>query len=316
VQAAISDIHRSGKTVVVLEQRVGRLLEDATRCVVLREGRLLFDGRPGAARSLLLKEHILPQYPEKIRPDLPDNGPLLAVQDLSYEIETREILKHVSLDIRAGEILAIVGRNGSGKTTLIKHFNGLLRPATGALTLMGEGIRGKSPSELAPLVGISFQNANDQFFKNRVEDELRVGLKAAAIPSEDWIEEIGALFELPGLMARSPYRLSEGEKKRVALASIAVIRPRLLILDEPTVGQDGRFLEAIAALIQSLQKRGFTIVIVTHDLDFARATAERWIVMHQGKKVADGPPVELLGDEHLIQMGALDRHESWRASGA
>jgi energy-coupling factor transporter ATP-binding protein EcfA2 len=126
---------------------------------------------------------------------------------------------------------------------------------------------------------------------------------------EDWLQEIWQIFNLHELLDRSPYRLSEGEKKRVSLASILATRPKLLVLDEPTSGQDGRFREALATLMAELKKRGFTIVIATHDLDFAQATADRWVVLHEGRVVGEGAPEDLRRDERLVQLGALPRPE-------
>ena len=126
---------------------------------------------------------------------------------------------------------------------------------------------------------------------------------------EDWLREIWQIFDLHELMDRSPYRLSEGEKKRVALASILATQPKLLVLDEPTSGQDGRFREALANLMAELKTRGFTMVIATHDLGFAQATADRWVVLHEGRVVGGGAPEDLWGDERLIKLGALPRPE-------
>ena len=126
---------------------------------------------------------------------------------------------------------------------------------------------------------------------------------------EDWLQEIWQVFDLHELLDRSPYRLSEGEKKRVALASILATQPTLLVLDEPTSGQDGRFREALATLMAELKNRGFTIVIATHDLEFAQAVADRWIVLHDGRIVGDGAPEDLRGDKRLVQLGALPRPE-------
>jgi energy-coupling factor transport system ATP-binding protein len=177
------------------------------------------------------------------------------------------------------------------------------------LIFAGEDIRKKATSEMAASVGLSFQNPNDQFFKSRVKDELLVGSKIIGGQDSRWIDELCDLFELRELFDRSPYRLSEGQKKRVALASILVTRPELIVLDEPTVGQDGRFREAMARLITSLEDRGITTLIITHDLEFAHAVAERWIVLHEGKVVADGSPHSIWRDEQLIRMGAIGKHE-------
>ena len=161
--------------------------------------------------------------------------------------------------MRPGEILAVVGSNGSGKTTLIRHFNGLLRPQGGEVIYMGKKIGRAGPSRMAGRIGISFQNPNDQFFKNNVADELKIGLKLSPEGAEERFRELCALFHLDELLDRSPYRLSEGQKKRVSVASILAMGPKLLVLDEPTVGQDGRFLEALAGCLLSLRETGVTI---------------------------------------------------------
>ena len=163
---------------------------------------------------------------------------------------------------------------------------------------------------MATHVGLSFQNPNDQFFKYRVSDEILVGPRTLGKLQDDWLEEIWDVLGVRLLLDRSPYRLSEGEKKRVALASILAMRPQLLVLDEPTSGQDGRFRETLAILLGELEDRGFTILIATHDLDFAKATADRWVVLHGGRVVADGSPQNLLADDQLIRLGALPKPES------
>jgi energy-coupling factor transporter ATP-binding protein EcfA2 len=184
----------------------------------------------------------------------------------------------------------LLGKNGSGKTTLIKHFNGLYRPLNGEIKFKGQSILGKTPVQLAQMVGLSFQNPNDQFFKSRVEDELRVGLQLMQEEPEDWMERICRLFQLHDLMGRSPFKLSEGEKKRVAISSILAMKPEIVILDEPSAGQDGRSKQMLATILAKLIHEGLTTICVTHDIEFARAVADRWIVIDQGQIKGDGPP--------------------------
>jgi energy-coupling factor transport system ATP-binding protein len=304
VRQILMQINQSGKTVIVSEQRLANLLEDTTACLILDEGKILYQGIPQHVHEAVSRAHLLPHYSKR------ENKPvgketILSARDLSYRIGEKEILTSVSFDLRKGESVALIGRNGSGKTTLLKHFNGLLRPSAGKVTFLGEDIRGKSPSEMAAHVGLSFQNPNDQFFKYRVKDEVLVGpRKLGKLPGE-WTKEMWNVFDLHGLLNRSPYRLSEGEKKRVSLASILAMRPQLLVLDEPTSGQDGRFREALATLLAELDNLDFTLLIATHDLEFAHTIADRWIVLHDGRVVADGSPDELWGDERLLQLGAL-----------
>ena len=311
VRQILRHLHRKGTTVVVIEQRVEAVLTDVTRCVVMDQGRILFDGPPKAAVPVLRNRHLLPRYPARPAPEPANNSgdseaePLLRLQNIHYEINQKPILHDVSLQVRAGEILAVVGPNGSGKTTLIRHFNGLLRSRGGDVVFMGKRIRRAGPAGMAGRIGISFQNPNDQFFKTKVADEIRIGLKLSPEGGEERFGELCTLFDLHELLDRSPYRLSEGQKKRVSVASILAMGPRLLVLDEPTVGQDGRFLEALSGLLLSLREKGVTIVVVTHDLAFAHATADRWVVVHGGRVVGMGTPRELAQDESLIRMGAL-----------
>ena len=307
VREVLAALHGQGITVVVIEQRMQDILEDATRCVVMDRGKIIHNGSAEDVLPILRKTHLIPHYPPSPNPQNGEKRILFQTRSVSHEIAGRSVLRDVSLHVNEGEILAIVGKNGAGKTTLIKHFNGLYSSRQGEISFMGKGIKGIPPGEMASRIGLSFQNPNDQFFKSTVRDELSVGMRLARTESEEWMEELCTLFHLHGLLERSPYRLSEGQKKRVAVASILAMRPNLLVLDEPTVGQDGRFLETFAGLLFSLREKGFTIVMVTHDMEFALATAQRWIVLHEGRVMGDGPPDRLLHDEAFIQMGALGR---------
>jgi energy-coupling factor transporter ATP-binding protein EcfA2 len=297
VSRLLRQIHQSGKTVIVIEQRLGSYLQDCTRCIVTAQGKIIFDGSRQDAHEVLIEQHLEPSYPPRPQP-VRRNGreSLLKVHALSFNRGARRVLTDISLDIRRGEAVAIVGVNGSGKTTLIKHFNGLLRPTVGELFIAGETIRKQPPAQLARIVGICFQNPNDQFFKYTVKDEILAGPKTLKLNNGPWQQEVCRVLELSELFDRSPYRLSEGEKKRVAIGSTLVMQPDLLILDEPTVGQDGRFKEALAGLLRVFEDMGVTIIVVTHDLEFAQAVADRWIVLHDGRVAADGSPSDLYRD--------------------
>ncbi len=299
-------LHLKGKTIVVIEQRTDEYMQDATRCLVMNHGKVIFDGSPDRAHHILVEGKLIPKYPKREAPKTLEGDPILVVRDLSYRVAKRDILRHVSFEIKKGEAVAIVGKNGSGKTTLIKQLNGLLRPWEGEVRFRGSTIRKKATSELVKELGLSFQNPNDQFFKNSVSDELLAGPKALGKKGNGWIEEVKHILDLNSLLDKSPFRLSEGEKKRVAVSSVLVMEPKILILDEPTVGQDGRFRETLARVLEELEDRGFTIIIVTHDLDFAIATTDRWIVMLEGRVVADGSPRDLINDARLQNIDALD----------
>jgi energy-coupling factor transporter ATP-binding protein EcfA2 len=301
VQAAIRETHRQGKTVVVVEQLINGFLEDAARCVLLDRGTIMFNGGSREGRDLLQRVHLVPRYPGRRKRSPSAGEPILVVEDLCHRLGEREVLQDISLELYSGETVAIVGPNAAGKTTLVKHLNGLLRPCRGRVVFQGVDIARRSPSEMASKVGLCFQSANDQFFKSRVKDELLAGLNAVGKRDEGWVKEICEIFKLDPLLGRTPYRLSEGEKKRVAIAAVVSMRPDVLVLDEPTSGQDGYFKEVLAALLADLEDRGVTIIVVTHDLDFARATAERWIVLEEGRVAADGSP------EDVSRNGRFDR---------
>jgi energy-coupling factor transport system ATP-binding protein len=275
--------------------------------LILDQGKIRFEGDSSKAQRILVNEHLVPYYPKRLQQNrLTDNDIILVTENLSFFINGDRILKKVSLEFRRGETVAIVGQNGAGKTTLIKHFNGLLKPTEGKVILHGEDVRRKSPAELARRVGVCFQNPNDQFFKAKVKDELLVGMHTIGKKDDSGFDEVCNVLDLQGLLNRSPYRLSEGQKKRVSVASILAMKPDILVLDEPTVGQDGRFKEAIVKILGALEKKGITTIIVTHDLDFAEATTDRWIVLHDGQVVADGDPREIRYDSQLISKGILD----------
>ena len=216
------------------------------------------------------------------------------------------VLQDVSLELRAGECLAIVGANGSGKTTLIKHFNGLYRPHTGQVMVLGQDTRQAKVSQLARHVGLAFQNANNQFFKFQVRDEIEVGARTLGCYDAAWLQELVALFRLEPLLERSPYRLSEGEKKRVAFAAALAPRPEILVLDEPTTGQDWPFRQALGELLGELRARGQTVVLVTHDLEFAEQHADRWVVLAAGQVLADGSPWEVMADAEVMRRAGLE----------
>jgi energy-coupling factor transport system ATP-binding protein len=308
LRKALREIHRDGTTVVLIEQILNGFLREAGRCLVFERGKIVHDGGTVPAEGAISLNRLIPHYPPL--PETPGRGEtLLAVENLSFRRGEKEILRNISFEIGAGETVAIVGKNGSGKTTLIKHLNGLLTPSAGRVRFKGSDIRGEAPLERAAAVGLCFQNANDQFFKERVRDELRVGARLLGSGEAGWLDKISEIFHLRHLLDRSPFRLSEGEKKRVAVSSILAMKPSLLVLDEPTVGQDGRFRELLASFLADLRRLGFAILIVTHDLDFARAAASRWMVLHGGKLAADGAPARLLGDAGLKHIGALPPSE-------
>ncbi len=231
---------------------------------------------------------------------------VVRMENVSFFHDTLPILRNVNLHIYAGECIAIVGANGAGKTTLIKHLNGLYRPAHGQVWIMGQPTHRARISDLARQVGLAFQNANDQFFTFQVWEEIAAGAHALRCYDEAWLQNLITLLHLEPLRNRSPYRLSEGEKKRVAFAAALAARPVILVLDEPTAGQDWVFRQALGDLVDTLYSQGQTIILVTHDLDFAEAYARRWVVLAAGEIVTTGTPCQVMANTRVMSQAGLE----------
>jgi energy-coupling factor transport system ATP-binding protein len=217
------------------------------------------------------------------------------------------------LGLEAGECLALVGGNVSGKTTSIKHFNGLHRPEEGRVLVLGRDTRRARTSELARHVGLAFQDADSQFFKSQVRDEIQVGQQMLGRYDPDWLGELVSLFGLEPLMRRPPYRLSAGEKKRVALASALVARPEIVVLDEPTTGQDWGFRQALGRPLSKLTARGQAVVLVSHNLPFAEEHACRWVLLAEGKVLANGPPQAVMGETLAMEQAGLEPTQAFQS---
>lgn len=228
-------------------------------------------------------------------------------------------LRGVSLQIDDGERVAIMGANGAGKTTLMKHLNGLLRPQKGRVFLDGRDTSKLSVAEMARVVGLVFQSPDYQLFLDSVHSEIAFGLRNLRFTDEEVEQRCSKTMErlgLTGLSERSPFDLSGGERKRVALASVLAVEPRVLALDEPTIGQDARQKERLAELLMDLNKAGRTVIVVTHDIEFIVEYFPRTVAMANGKIVADGPTNSVLSNERAIEMCSLTYPQMTQAARA
>jgi energy-coupling factor transport system ATP-binding protein len=204
-----------------------------------------------------------------------------------------EAVRDVSLTIEPGEAVAILGQNGSGKTTLVKHLNGLLRPASGRVLLDGEATDGRTIGELARTVGFVFQNPDEQLFERSVEREVSFGPRNLDIASADVTRLVAASLAAVGLEgqgATNPYDLDLSRRKLVALAGVLAMNPAVLVLDEPTTGQDADGVARVGAVVEAFRATGRSVVAITHDMEFAGTRFTRIVVMRAGEIVADGPP--------------------------
>ncbi len=235
--------------------------------------------------------------------------PLIMVHDVDYVYSNGTIaLKRVSLNIKKGEFIAIMGQNGAGKTTLIRTFNGLIRPTNGSIFLDGENIDSKTIATISKKVGIIFQNPMHQLFSNTLEDEIKFSLKNLNLDKEEIqikVDEILKEFDLEKYRKRSPLNLSGGESKKLAIASILCRDPDILVFDEPTLGQDAREINFFLGLIKSELERGKTIIMVTHNMEFTIEHAPRTILMAGGQIIADGPTQSIFTNEFLISKSSL-----------
>ncbi|MCS4537393.1 MAG: energy-coupling factor ABC transporter ATP-binding protein [Thaumarchaeota archaeon] len=234
---------------------------------------------------------------------------MIEFDDVSFRHQNGVMaLREINLKIATNTLTAIVGENGAGKTTLVRHINGLLKPYQGKVLVFGEDTKKQSVAKLSRKVGIVFQNPDHQLFSDTVENEILFGLRNFGIEEKhDRLEWALEFFDLSRYRNVSPMLLSGGEKKRLCFACVLAWDPDVLILDEPTVGQDYKHKEKIVSMINNLLQKGKTVIIVSHDLEFLWPQQPRTLVMSQGKIIADGNIAEALSDDSVIKQANLVR---------
>ncbi|MEM3041791.1 MAG: ATP-binding cassette domain-containing protein [Nitrososphaerota archaeon] len=234
---------------------------------------------------------------------------MIEVEDVYFTYPNGvEALKGVSLKVQDGEFVAIMGQNGAGKTTLAKHFNGLLKPTKGRVLVNGVDTTKVSVATLSRRVGFVFQNPDHQLFCETVEDEISFALKNLGFDEKTIAERVDwalNLLDLTEYRLVSPFMLSGGERKRVALASVLAWDPEIVILDEPTIGQDHQQKDRLRQFIVQLNSQGKTVVVVTHDIEFITECKPRIVIMAQGKILAEGPATEVLTQPELVEKASL-----------
>lgn len=213
------------------------------------------------------------------------------------------------LTIEAGEQVAIVGQNGSGKTTLVKHLNGLLQPTSGAVRIGDWDTRKHSVAKMARRVGYVFQNPDEQLFSKNIGTEVAFGPKNLGYSNEQvqvLVRDALVMTELSERTETNPYDLSPTWRKMAAIASIIAMDTPIVILDEPTTGQDAANIARIANVIKTLRERGRTVITITHDIDFCAENFERVIAMSQGQVLLDGRANDVLGQEEVLATTYVD----------
>lgn len=242
------------------------------------------------------------------------NSPDISISNLSYSYpDGTEALRSISLHIGQGESVAIVGANGAGKSTLLMHLNGCLPAAHGSLSIGAIEVSEKNLPAIRNLVGMVFQNPDDQLFMPTVYDDVAFGpFNQGLAPDEVKSRVDEALMSVGAahLQNKPPYRLSGGEKRRVAIATVMAMSPDILVLDEPSTGLDALSRRQLITLLKGFRH---TRIIATHDLEMALEVCERIIVMHEGGVAADGAIMEIFNNLELLERTHLEQPLSLRA---
>ena len=341
----IDQIHEEqGTTTIIIEHRLEDVLyRPVDRVILINQGQVLFNGRPDELlRTTLLAENGIrePLYlttlrqlgqdinqlehldrlddiqlddvncviPEANFTKTGEAEELLKLEKISFAYqENHPILKNVSLTIPKGQRLAIVGKNGAGKSTLAKAICGFIT-TEGQYTSRGEDIKQESVKERAERVGYVLQNPNQMISTNMIFDEVALGLRLRSVAEEDIKERVYQALKTCGLYEFRKWpisALSYGQKKRVTIASILVLGPEILVLDEPTAGQDQRNYTDIMEFLDSLQEKGHTIVMITHDMQLMLDYSDRALVVSDGQILADLSPAELFTHPDILQEANL-----------
>ncbi|AEJ54120.1 ABC transporter ATP-binding protein [Streptococcus salivarius] len=341
----IDKIHKEvGATTIIIEHRLEDVLyRPVDRILLVNDGELLFNGSPDELLSstLLLENGIRePLYvtvlrqlgfdtrsaqnlsqldaldlsdlalPDRVLKDKRDSSSdsILKVEGLSVSYgDNPAIIEDLSFSLKKGERLAIVGKNGAGKSTLAKALCGFV-PSQGKLTYEGQDISQDSIAERSERIGFVLQNPNQMISQTMIFDEVALGLRLRGIEEAEVEERVHEVLKTCGLYSFRKWpisALSFGQKKRVTIASILVLKPEIIILDEPTAGQDYKTYTDIMTFLDSLQKQGHTIVMITHDMQLMLEYSDRCLVVVEGKVIADDNPVTILNQKGLLESANL-----------
>lgn len=234
----------------------------------------------------------------------------IIVEKLQFSYTTDvEILKGISLNLMK-DSTAIIGQNGAGKSTFVKLLKGLLKPTAGSILYNGKDISEMTAAKLAKDIGMVFQNPNDQIFKNKVIDEVMFGPQNIGQSEDEARENAMTALQKVGLehqAEQNPYDLSLSERKMIAIASILAMDTKVIIFDEPTMGQDYSGKQKLKNIIAELRKESKLVLCILHDMDFAAEVFERTIVFNQGRIVLDGPTKEVFMHGEILEKAFLEQ---------
>ena len=264
-----------------------------------------------ALKELLGKKRGLKEIMARGRELVKSTGePVIIVEDLWHIYPGGiEALRGINMHVYRGEHLAIIGQNGSGKTTLVKHFNGLLKPTKGRVLVFGTDTRNVSVSELSKKVGYVFQNPDHQIFAPSILEEVAFGLRNLKLPEEEVRKRVSWALNFVGLEGREeehPFKLSKAERQMLAVASILSMKPDVIIVDEPTTGQDWMGVNKIMNMLDELKRMGHTIITITHDMRAVAEHADRVIVLQRGRILHEGSPREVFSKPEILMQTYLE----------
>ena len=237
---------------------------------------------------------------------------MLEVKNIKYSYnKDYQALKGVSLKVEEGEMVALLGKNGAGKSTLFLHLNGIYEPDEGQVFIDGEELKydKKSLLKFRQKVGIVFQNPDDQIFAPTVEEDVAFGPLNLDLPMEEVqkrVTESLARVGMSGFEKKAPHHLSGGQKKRVAIAGILAMRPKIMVLDEPTAGLDPQGVTDLSILLKELNDEGITIIISTHEVNLVPTYAKRVFVLVDGLLIAEGSPKEIFAQPEILEKANLE----------
>ena len=296
---------KAGITVLVFEHKIDYLLSFDPRLIAMDQGRIIHDGPAASWHGPLSRGKSITEHKASRTPSL-DTRPLVRASNLSAGYPNRPVLQDISIDLHAGEFVAVLGDNGSGKTTLLHCLLGLRQPSSGSVEVMGRDTRRAPVSELARKVGFVFQNPDHQLFADSVWEEATFAPRNFDTLDAAAKARVTDLLERCGLDDRRddhPYRLSYGQKRRLNLISVLSYAPRLILLDEILIGQDPANAAFLLDLLHDHVQDGGTVVLVNHSPEVTRRYASRLLFFNSGRIVVDAPTAQA-----FRQLETLGRH--------
>lgn len=219
-------------------------------------------------------------------------------------------IENLNLKFHLGESVAIIGQNGAGKTTTVKLMNGLLRPTIGEIYYDNQNLAALSTAKIARKIGYVFQNPDDQIFQETIEKEIAFGPKIQKMAKAEWQSQVKTAAKLCGLenyLNEHPYNLSYSKRKFITIAAVIATNPDVIILDEPTAGQDKQSVELLSTIISELVKQGKLVITITHDMEFVAENFSRVLVFANHRLQKEGSPREIFWDENLLKLSHLQQ---------